>query len=187
MLVATDVAARGIDIDDITHVVNYQIPEDEQAYVHRIGRTGRAGKTGVAITLVDWDELERWAMIDRILKLDCPDPAETYSNSPHFYAELGIPADATGTIGTPRKSPQVKATGARVSSTDSERERPSRNRSRQRTRAGQSATGHVERPAEAKSDGDAAEPAASGEGGAARKRRRRRRPRNAAEATPTAG
>jgi superfamily II DNA/RNA helicase len=187
VLVATDVAARGIDIDDITHVINYQIPEDEQAYVHRIGRTGRAGKTGVAITLVDWDELERWAMIDRILKLDCPDPAETYSNSPHFYAELGIPADATGTIGTPRKSPQAKATGARVSSTDSERERPSRNRSRQRTRAGQSATGHVERPAEAKSDGDAAEPAASGEGGAARKRRRRRRPRNAAEATPTAG
>ncbi len=186
VLVATDVAARGIDIDDITHVINYQIPEDEQAYVHRIGRTGRAGKTGVAITLVDWDELERWAMIDRILKLDCPDPAETYSSSPHFYAELGIPADATGTIGTPRKPQQAKS-GSRVSSTDSERERPSRNRSRQRTRAGQSATGHVERPAEAQSDGDAAEPAASGDGGAARKRRRRRRPRNAAEATPTAG
>ena len=48
VLVATDVAARGIDIDDITHVINYQIPEDEQAYVHRIGRTGRAGKTGIA-------------------------------------------------------------------------------------------------------------------------------------------
>lgn len=57
VLVATDVAARGIDIDDITHVINYQIPEDEQAYVHRIGRTGRAGKTGIAVTLVDWDEL----------------------------------------------------------------------------------------------------------------------------------
>jgi superfamily II DNA/RNA helicase len=184
VLVATDVAARGIDIDDITHVINYQIPEDEQAYVHRIGRTGRAGKTGVAITLVDWDELERWAMIDRILKLDCPDPAETYSNSPHLYSELGIPTDASGTIGTPRKSPQAKA-GRRVSSTDSERERPSRNRSRRRTRAGQSATGHVERPAETPSDGDTAEPA--GDVGAARKRRRRRRPRNAAGATPTAG
>jgi superfamily II DNA/RNA helicase len=185
VLVATDVAARGIDIDDITHVINYQIPEDEQAYVHRIGRTGRAGKTGVAITLVDWDELERWAMIDRVLKLDCPDPAETYSSSPHFYAELGIPADATGTIGTPRKPQQAKS-GSRVSSTDSERDRPSRNRSRQRTRAGQSATGHVEKPAEAQSDGEAAEPAASGDGSPARKRRRRR-PRNAAEATPTAG
>ena len=186
VLVATDVAARGIDIDDITHVINYQIPEDEQAYVHRIGRTGRAGKTGVAITLVDWDELERWAMIDRILKLDCPDPAETYSNSPHLYSELGIPTDATGAIGTARKTQQAKA-GGRVSSTDSERERPSRDRSRRRTRAGQSATGHVERPAEAQTDGDAAEPAASGDGSAARKRRRRRRPRNAAEATPTAG
>ena len=74
VLVATDVAARGIDIDDITHVINYQIPEDEQAYVHRIGRTGRAGKTGIAVTLVDWDELPRWTMIDKALGLDCPDP-----------------------------------------------------------------------------------------------------------------
>ncbi len=111
VLVATDVAARGIDIDDITHVINYQIPEDEQAYVHRIGRTGRAGKTGVAITLVDWDELARWTMIDKALRLDCPDPAETYSSSPHFYEELDIPTDATGTIGTPRKPPQAKAGG----------------------------------------------------------------------------
>ena len=81
VLVATDVAARGIDIDDITHVINYQIPEDEQAYVHRIGRTGRAGKTGIAVTLVDWDELPRWTMIDKALGLDTPDPVETYSSS----------------------------------------------------------------------------------------------------------
>jgi superfamily II DNA/RNA helicase len=93
VLVATDVAARGIDIDDITHVINYQIPEDEQAYVHRIGRTGRAGKTGIAVTLVDWDELSRWSMIDKALKLECPDPAETYSSSPHLE-ELGIPTEA---------------------------------------------------------------------------------------------
>ena len=97
VLVATDVAARGIDIDDITHVINYQIPEDEQAYVHRIGRTGRAGKTGIAVTLVDWDELPRWTMIDKALGLNTPDPAETYSSSPHLYEELNIPADATGT------------------------------------------------------------------------------------------
>ena len=88
VLVATDVAARGIDIDDITHVINYQIPEDEQAYVHRIGRTGRAGKTGIAVTLVDWDELPRWTMIDKALGLNSPDPAETYSSSPHLYDEL---------------------------------------------------------------------------------------------------
>ena len=130
VLVATDVAARGIDIDDITHVINYQIPEDEQAYVHRIGRTGRAGKTGIAITLVDWDELDRWSMIDKALKLECPDPAETYSNSPHLYSELGIPAEATGSIGTPRKQRQAKSQdGTRISSADANRERPARNRS----------------------------------------------------------
>ena len=105
VLVATDVAARGIDIDDITHVINYQIPEDEQAYVHRIGRTGRAGKTGIAVTLVDWDELPRWTMINKALGLGTPDPAETYSNSPHLYTEMGIPTEATGTVGAARKSP----------------------------------------------------------------------------------
>ena len=104
VLVATDVAARGIDIDDITHVINYQIPEDEQAYVHRIGRTGRAGKTGIAVTLVDWDELPRWTMIDKALGLDTPDPAETYSNSPHLYEELNIPSDATGKVGPARSA-----------------------------------------------------------------------------------
>ena len=186
VLVATDVAARGIDIDDITHVINYQIPEDEQAYVHRIGRTGRAGKTGIAITLVDWDELERWSMIDKALKLDCADPAETYSNSPHLYEELSIPTEATGTVGATRKRPDPKGS-SRVSSTDSSRERPSRNRSRRRTRAGESASGHVEKSVDGQPDGESSEPAAATGDGAARKRRRRRRPRNAAEAAPTAG
>ena len=57
VLVATDVAARGIDVDDVTHVINYQCPEDEKTYLHRIGRTGRAGNTGIAVTFVDWDDL----------------------------------------------------------------------------------------------------------------------------------
>ena len=109
VLVATDVAARGIDIDDITHVINYQIPEDEQAYVHRIGRTGRAGKTGIAVTLVDWDELPRWTLINKALGLGSPDPAETYSNSPNLYAELSIPEDAGSTVGKARKSPVKRA------------------------------------------------------------------------------
>ncbi|MCV7175195.1 DEAD/DEAH box helicase [Mycolicibacterium sphagni] len=192
VLVATDVAARGIDIDDITHVINYQIPEDEQAYVHRIGRTGRAGKTGIAITLVDWDELERWSMIDKALNLDCPDPAETYSNSPHLYSELSIPTEAGGSIGGPRKSAQAAKSqdGTRISSTDSKRERPSRNRSRRRTRAGEGATGHLETAADAPADptsGDNAKASDGGDDSPARKRRRRRRPRNAAEAQATAG
>ena len=61
ILVATDVAARGIDVDNVTHVINYQCPEDEKTYVHRIGRTARAGNTGIAVTFVDWDDLPRWA------------------------------------------------------------------------------------------------------------------------------
>ena len=108
VLVATDVAARGIDIDDVTHVINYQCPDDEKTYVHRIGRTGRAGRTGIAVTLVDWDELPRWTMIDKALGLDCPDPAETYSSSPHLYAELDIPTDAGGTVGPARSGGPTK-------------------------------------------------------------------------------
>ncbi|KDE98535.1 DEAD/DEAH box helicase [Mycolicibacterium aromaticivorans JS19b1 = JCM 16368] len=191
VLVATDVAARGIDIDDITHVINYQIPEDEQAYVHRIGRTGRAGKTGIAITLVDWDELDRWSMIDTALKLDCPAPSETYSNSPHLYEELNIPTDAGGTIGAARKSQGAKSQGAksqdgtRISSADSNRERPSRNRSRRRTRGGEGAGGHTATQSDGPADGE--QPAEGGDDSPARKRRRRRRPRNAAEAPATAG
>src|SRR5690606_24899750 len=60
VLVATDVAARGIDVEGVTHVVNLTCPDDEKTYLHRIGRTGRAGASGVAITLVDWDDLARW-------------------------------------------------------------------------------------------------------------------------------
>ncbi len=108
VLVATDVAARGIDIDDVTHVINYQCPDDEKTYVHRIGRTGRAGRTGIAVTLVDWDELARWSMIDKALGLACPDPAETYSSSPHLYAELDIPTDAGGTVGPARSGGPTK-------------------------------------------------------------------------------
>ena len=92
VLVATDVAARGIDIDDVTHVINYQCPEDEKNYIHRVGRTGRAGKTGIAVTMVDWDELSRWRMICDILSLPFHEPPETYSTSEHLYVDLDIPS-----------------------------------------------------------------------------------------------
>jgi len=98
VLVATDVAARGIDVSDVTHVVNYQCPEDAKTYVHRIGRTGRAGKEGVAVTLVDWDEIPRWKMISDELGLGVDEPVETYSTSEHLYSDLDIPADATGRL-----------------------------------------------------------------------------------------
>ncbi|ABS02654.1 DEAD/DEAH box helicase [Kineococcus radiotolerans] len=98
VLVATDVAARGIDVEDVTHVINYQCPEDEKTYLHRIGRTGRAGNTGVAVTFVDWDELPRWSLIDKALGLGFGEPVETYSTSPNLYEDLGIPAGTTGRL-----------------------------------------------------------------------------------------
>jgi len=98
VLVATDVAARGIDVPNVTHVVNYQCPEDDKTYVHRIGRTGRAGRTGVAVSFVDWDDIPRWKMINDALGLDFADPAETYSSSPHLYSDLAIPANAKGRL-----------------------------------------------------------------------------------------
>ena len=85
ILVATEVAARGIDVDDVTHVINYTVPEDEKAYLHRTGRTGRAGRTGIAVTFVDWEDLARWSHIDKALELNTPDPIETYSSSPHLF------------------------------------------------------------------------------------------------------
>jgi superfamily II DNA/RNA helicase len=104
VLVATDVAARGIDVENITHVVNYQCPEDEKTYVHRIGRTGRAGNTGIAITLVDWEDMPRWSMIDRQLDLGIPEPVETYSSSEHLYAELDIPTDVSGYLPSAKRT-----------------------------------------------------------------------------------
>ena len=182
VLVATDVAARGIDIDDITHVINYQIPEDEQAYVHRIGRTGRAGKTGIAVTLVDWDELPRWTLINKALGLGSPDPAETYSNSPHLYAEMSIPAEAGGTVGKARKSPVKR----RETPGDAKSERPARTRSgstRQRTRGGQPASGHPGGNATTAGTNGAAVDAPAetpaGSAGTPRRRRRRRKPADA--------
>jgi superfamily II DNA/RNA helicase len=98
VLVATDVAARGIDVDGVTHVINYECPDDEKTYLHRIGRTGRAGASGVAVTLVDWEDIARWQMIDKILGLPFKDPLETYSTSDHVYTGLGIPRDITGRL-----------------------------------------------------------------------------------------
>ncbi|WP_070011096.1 DEAD/DEAH box helicase, partial [Streptomyces abyssalis] len=98
VLVCTDVAARGIDVDNVTHVVNYQTPEDEKTYLHRIGRTGRAGASGTAVTLVDWDDIPRWQLINKALELGLPDPEETYSTSPHLYEALGIPEGTKGVL-----------------------------------------------------------------------------------------
>jgi superfamily II DNA/RNA helicase len=98
VLVCTDVAARGIDVEGVTHVINYQTPEDEKTYLHRVGRTGRAGAKGIAITLVDWDDIPRWKLINKALDLPFDEPEETYSTSPHLYEILSIPAGTKGIL-----------------------------------------------------------------------------------------
>lgn len=202
VLVATDVAARGIDIDDITHVINYQCPEDEKIYVHRVGRTGRAGRTGIAVTFVDWDDVPRWSLISRALNLGFESPVETYSTSPHFFEDLNIPAGTKGRLtrrkptagedsGESRRSESrggrdagSRGTGSRdadrrgSSGRDSNRRRSdgesSGGRSRRRTRSGQDA----EAPAQSSAPASAAAPTAeAGEGSSANGTRRRRRRR----------
>jgi superfamily II DNA/RNA helicase len=98
VLVATDVAARGIDVQDVTHVINYTCPEDDKTYIHRIGRTGRAGATGIAVTFVDWPDLHRWKMINKALDLPFDEPLETYSSSEHFLHDMGIPPGTKGRV-----------------------------------------------------------------------------------------
>lgn len=205
VLIATDVAARGIDIDDVTHVINYQCPEDEKTYVHRIGRTGRAGRTGIAVTLVDWDDIPRWQLIDKALNLGMPDPVETYSSSPHLFAELDIPTDATGTV---RKAAPARAAeqaadkapdteSAAPSAEASAPSKPRRSRSRRRTRAGQdgdqaststdsvNASASTANPVAAQSDStDSSTPEASTKT-APRRRRRRRTSGSSAETGPS--
>nr|WP_243876145.1 DEAD/DEAH box helicase [Streptomyces sp. 846.5] len=106
VLVCTDVAARGIDVEGVTHVMNYQCPEDEKTYLHRIGRTGRAGASGTAVTLVDWDDMPRWALINKALDLGLGEPEETYSTSPHLYELLHI---APGTKGVLPRADRTRA------------------------------------------------------------------------------
>ena len=98
VLVATDVAARGIDVTGVSHVVNHECPEDAKTYVHRIGRTGRAGNKGIAVTLVDWADTVRWKVINKALELTFDDPIETYSTSPNLYSDLDIPEGTKGKL-----------------------------------------------------------------------------------------
>jgi len=152
ILVATDVAARGIDVSAVTHVINYTCPEDDKNYVHRIGRTGRAGASGIAITFVDWSDLARWKTINATLGLPFEQPQETYSTSEHLCHDLGIPRSATGRIVpltamsgslTPGENRSGSRTGGRPGRSGAGRgepergpRRPAGDRQRRRTRSG---------------------------------------------------
>jgi superfamily II DNA/RNA helicase len=198
VLVATDVAARGIDVEGVTHVVNATCPEDEKTYLHRIGRTGRAGASGVAITLVDWEDLSRWSLINAALDLPYPDPPETYSTSEHLYHDLGIPRAARGRLPGapegPRERPADRGSGstgrdrsrgrsgARGSGGSSrgqaprrrQQDRSSEDSSQARAQVGTSTS----EPAVASGPGQAG--SATGEGPGSPRRRRRRRTRGGA-------
>ncbi|MER7605826.1 DEAD/DEAH box helicase [Nocardioides sp. NPDC127503] len=174
VLVATDVAARGIDVTGVSHVVNYTTPDDEKTYVHRIGRTGRAGASGVAVTFVDWADLHKWKMINKALDLPFDEPQETYSSSEHFLHDMGIPK---GTKGRVKAAAPAKPKDKDSDKDGEKRERAPRNRDRQRTR---SRSGQVvdksAAPATAEST-ESTKPAdgeAKSEGSAPRRRRRRR-------------
>ncbi|WP_424233084.1 DEAD/DEAH box helicase [Actinophytocola sp.] len=159
VLISTDVAARGIDIDDVTHVINFQCPEDDGTYVHRIGRTGRAGREGVAITLVDWDDEPRWKLISDTLGLDMPEPVETYSTSEHLFSDLDIPKGSTGRL------PLAKRTRAGLSA-EPEEDLGDKKKGRNRKRARRATGPAAETPRKSESSEPSGEP---------RQRRRRRR------------
>jgi superfamily II DNA/RNA helicase len=143
VLVATDVAARGIDVEGVTHVINYECTDDDKTYVHRIGRTGRAGASGVAITFVDWADLTRWKVINNTLGLPFAEPPETYSTSEHLHHDLGIDRSATGRLvplpareRPSRDRDETDDAAADAAREQRRRERPKRDRNRRRLRNG---------------------------------------------------
>lgn len=101
VLVATDIAARGIDIDELTHVLNYELPNVPETYVHRIGRTGRAGASGSAISFCDWGEKTFLSDIQKLIKKQIPVvKGHTYDISSMHNAPLPTtPAAASGSFG----------------------------------------------------------------------------------------
>ncbi len=105
ILVATDIAARGIDIDELTHVINYELPNIPEQYVHRIGRTGRAGLSGVAIAFADSDEMEYLRDIERTIKIVIP----VIEDHPYPLQGGGTIATKEGIAGA------VKNTGLKIS------------------------------------------------------------------------
>jgi ATP-dependent RNA helicase RhlE len=112
VLVATDIAARGLDVDDITHVINYDLPNEPETYVHRIGRTARAGASGVAYSFCDNDERAYLRDIERLIRLRVPAAANhPYSNinghtAPTHSNGAQAPESSNGSAGQSRFQPK---------------------------------------------------------------------------------
>ncbi len=184
VLVATDVAARGIDVTGVSHVVNYECPDDDKAYVHRIGRTGRAGAKGIAITLVDWADMTRWKVINKTLDLGFPEPPETYSTSHHLFVELGITPGTRGRIAplppveprAPREPRPARERGPKAERVETTEGRVRRQRRRSGEKPVQPETNDVAAAVENAPDGAADKS----------RRRRRRRSSSSSQAAPAA-
>jgi len=189
VLVATDVAARGIDVAGVSHVINYTCPEDDKTYVHRIGRTGRAGATGTAITFVDWADLHRWKMINKALDLPFDEPQETYSTSEHLFHDQGIAPGTKGRIVDPapvERKPREDRGGDRGTERGGDRPQRSRNRSRTRSRSGEPVAQDSGQGSASAASGDSAGESSSEQrsGGNRNRRRRRRSSGDSSPATP---
>jgi superfamily II DNA/RNA helicase len=199
VLVATDVAARGLDVSGVTHVINYDCPEDPDTYTHRIGRTGRAGATGVAVTFVDWEDMPRWRIIDKSLGMELPEPPETYHTSAHLLTDIGIAEGTTGSLPTADRKRAGLAAEKLEDIEGKPRGRAAKTRGRGRSSTAvaevtEAATAEARRPRRRRRRGEVDAPegttttsvdvvddggpvvtAESGDEGAARTRRRRRR------------
>jgi superfamily II DNA/RNA helicase len=191
VLVATDVAARGIDVTGVSHVINNECPDDDKTYVHRIGRTGRAGAKGVAVTLVDWADVTRWKTINKSLSLDFPELVETYSSSPHLFTDLDIPVGTKGRLipAKPREDRPDRDRGARHErrggadrGSESQPRRERQPRERRRSRNGETVS-----PAGEQATTAVTAPSDKPEGGASRRRRRRSRGGSGTSAAPDQG
>jgi superfamily II DNA/RNA helicase len=188
VLVATDVASRGLDVDDVTHVINYECPEDDKAYLHRTGRTGRAGRDGIAVTFVDWRDMPRWKLINESLGMGIPEPVETYSTSAHLFEELDIPAGVKGSlpraergragldaeeledVGETGKARSPRRPAPRSNPGPRTDQAPRKARVRKRTRAGVSVhgtDGTQSRPAQPRSAQSGSAPSGSAQSGSA--------------------
>jgi superfamily II DNA/RNA helicase len=123
VLVCTDVASRGLDIAGLSHVINYDTPEDDRAYVHRIGRTGRAGAAGIAVTFVAWNEMDTAELIRRRLDLTDEPVHEVYSTSPLLSELFDLPTVEEAT------AVRAAAAPAKAAAEPAAEEAPARRRS----------------------------------------------------------
>ncbi|MCB9507166.1 MAG: DEAD/DEAH box helicase [Myxococcales bacterium] len=186
VLVATDLASRGLDVDDVTHVFNFELPNEPESYVHRIGRTGRAGRAGIAVSLIDPEETEYLEAIQRTIGEAIP---AVLDHPYHCAAAMPRPRGAQRPSGGGGGGARPSSTSAPGGANRSAAARPAGGPPRQAAPprpAGQQPQRAAGGPqTSGPSAANAASSAAPGEGGA--KPRRRRRRGGAGRSTPPAG